>query len=289
MKKIFSVLFVSVFFIACQKESEPVDTTPQSLPEQTLTDVSYGTDAAQRMDVYLPAGRTTTTTKAIVIVHGGAWIEGDKIDMNPFLPVIKQRMPEYAIFNINYRLAALPSTNIFPAQENDMKAVMTFILGKVADYKFNTDKLVLLGASAGGQIALLQAYKQTSPKIKAVVSLFGPTDMAALYNSYPAGSLNQLGIQLLMSGTPASNAALYQSSSPINFVTAQAPPTLLLHGTADPIVPIAQSTALKTKLEASGVEVKMVTYTNAGHGDWDQPTFDDAYTQIINFLKAKNP
>jgi acetyl esterase/lipase len=285
MKQVFSLLFVSLFFVACQKEEQQV--IEQPLAVQSINDVSYGADGAQKMDVFLPAGRTSTATKALIVIHGGAWISGDKADMNQYLPTIKQQLPEYAIFNLNYRLGT-SSANSFPAQENDIKAAVDFIMNKAGEYKFNTTKTVLLGASAGGHLALLQGYKQTSPKVKAVVSMFGPTDMAALYNSYPPGSLTQIALQVLMGGTPASNASLYQSSSPVNFVNAQNPPTLLLHGTADPIVPIAQSTALKARLETSGVSVKMVTYQNAGHGDWDDPTFAKAYAEIVSFLTANN-
>lgn len=287
MRQIFSILFVSLFFVACQKEAENVQ--EQALAAQSINDVSYGSDAAQRMDVFLPGGRTTAATKAIVVIHGGGWISGDKADMNEYLPTIKQQLPDYAIFNLNYRLGAFPATNPFPTQENDIKAAVEFILGKAGDYKFNTDKLVLLGASAGAHLALLQGYKQASPKVKAIVSLFGPTDMAALHDFYPANSLSQIAIRSLMGGTPAMNAPLYQSSSPIHFVTAQSAPTLLLHGTADPIVPFEQSTTLKSKLESVGVNVKMVSYANAGHGDWNKATFDNAFAEIVSFVKAKNP
>lgn len=292
MKKLLPFFFISLLFVACQRDVSSGNTpAEQPLPEQTFNNVGYGTDTAQRIDVYLPAGRTTTATKAIILIHGGSWISGDKADMNPFVPVIKSRLSEYAIFNINYRLgvAALPPLNAFPAQENDVKAALTFIAGKAAEYKFNTDKTVILGASAGGHLALLQAYKNPAPKLKAVVDLFGPTDMADLYTFYASTPVTQLGLQLLMSGTPATNAGLYQSSSPINFVSSSSQPTLVLHGTADPVVPYAQSTALKTKLESNGVYVKMITYTGAGHGNWDAATFDDAYNQMISFLKDKNP
>ena len=286
MKQVFSLLFISLFFVACQKETTTVE---QPLPEQTTKDASYGTDPLQRMDIYLPAGRTRTATKAIIIVHGGAWINGDKAEMNQFIPVIRQQLPEYAVFNINYRLGALPNTNPFPTQENDMKAAVDYIINKSPDYKFNTGKVVLLGASAGAHLALLQAYKQTSPKVKAVVSLFGPTDLTALYGFYATSPVSQLALQLLLGGTPATNAAMYQSSSPISYVTAQSPPTLLLHGTADDIVPITQSTSLKTKLETASASVKMVSYPNAGHGDWDDATFKKAYSEIVSFLVANNP
>lgn len=287
MKNFFPILFLSVFFVACQKEAQEV--IEQPLAAQSINDVSYGADAAQRMDIFLPGGRTSAATKAIVVIHGGGWISGDKADMNEYLPIIKQQLPDYAIFNVNYRLLALPATNPFPSQENDIKAAVAFIMAKASEYKFNTDKIVLLGASAGGHLALLQGYKYATPKVKAIVSLFGPTDMVALHDYYAIDPQLQTGIRLLVGGTPAANAVAYQTSSPINFVTAQSPPTLLLHGTADPIVPITQSTALKTKLETAGVNVKMVSYANAGHGDWDDATFDNAFGEIVNFVKAKNP
>lgn len=286
MKRIFSLFFVVIFFVACQKEGGSGE---QPLAEQTFTNVSYGSDTAQRMDVYLPAGRTATATKAIIMIHGGAWIGGNKVDMNPYIPIIKSRLPDYAIFNIGYRLAGaggLP-VNTFPTQENDAKAAVAFITGKANEYKFSTEKMVILGASADAHMALLQAYKNASPRFKAVADFFGPTDMSALYASYSGNT--QLALQLLMGGTPVTNAALYTSSSPINFTSAQSPPTILLHGTADPIVPYAQSTSLKSKLETAGVSVKLVTYANAGHGDWDAATFANAYDQVINFLKEKNP
>lgn len=286
MKHLFPLLVTASVLTACQRETKADDTALQAT---TLTNVSYGSDTAQRMDVYLPANRNTTTTKAIVLIHGGGWISGDKVDMNQFLPVIKKRLPEYAVFNLNYRLAAYPATNAFPTQEADVKTAVNFLIGKADEYRFNPAKTVLLGASAGAHLALLQAYKYNAPVVKAVVDLFGPTDMAALYAAYAVSPVNQFGIQLLMSGTPATNASLYQSSSPLNFVSAQAPPTLILHGTADPVVPLSQSTALKARLEAAGVLVKMVTYAGAGHGDWNAATFDDAYNQIIGFLNEKNP
>lgn len=282
MKHLFSILFISVFFIACQKEEAVVE---QPLAEQTMTDVAYGSDALQKMDVYLPANRNTTDTKVFIMVHGGSWTSGDKTELNEYIPVFKQRLSNYAIFNINYRLTVLPSTNVFPAQENDVKAAFQFIKNKANEYKFNIEKLAVLGASAGGQLALLQTYKNSTPKVKALVDMFGPTDMAALYAS--SNTLTQFGLQALLSGTPVTNAALYQSSSPINFVTAQSPPTLILHGALDPVVPIAQSTALKNKLQTMGVTVQMVTYPLEGHS-WTGPSLNDTYDKVAAFLTTYN-
>lgn len=284
MKKLFPVFFLSLFLVACQKESAD---TGQQNQEKTLLNVSYGTDTAQRMDVYLPAARNTTATKVLVLVHGGAWSTGDKTDFNEYIPVFKQRLPEYAIININYRLAKLPSTHLFPTQEADVKAAFNAVVSKAGEYGFNKDKLAVLGASAGAHLALLQSYKNNTPLVKAVVDMFGPTDMTALYNGLTT-NIERFALQAMLSGTPATNPTLYQSSSPIYFASAQSPPTLILHGGADPVVPVTQSTALKAKLESVNVPVQLFLYPNEGHG-WFGANLIDSYGKIASFLQTYNP
>src|SRR5687768_8686474 len=280
MKSVF-VLFCFVLVItSCQKENKI--TPNQIIPAETLTNVSYGSDAAQKMDIYLPAGRQTDTTKMIILVHGGAWIEGDKSDFNSFVTVLKQRLPGYAIANINYRLANTGG-NYFPTQENDMKAAINFLVEKTNDYHIS-QKFVLLGASAGAHMALLQAYKYSTPKIKAVVNFFAPSEMVSLYNS---SSLNtQFGLQLLLGGTPGSNPSMYQQSSPINFIDEQDPPTIIFHGDLDMIVNVSQSTALKNKLQTSGVKNELTVYPGLGHDVWSSAIMNATFDKIEAFIKA---
>jgi acetyl esterase/lipase len=281
MKKMTLALVSVLLFISCHKKDVG---SPEPLPAQTISNLSYGTDAAQKLDLYLPANRSEDSTRLIILVHGGAWVEGDKADFNAFVPVLQQRFPGYAVANINYRLATA-SSNHFPTQENDMKAAVDFLIGKSASYHI-APKFILLGASAGGHMALLQAYKYSSPRIEAVVDFFGPTNMTDLYNTAAPGSLNQVAFQLLMGGTPVSNPAAFKQSSPINFVTAQSPPTSILHGSTDDVVPVAQSIALKNKLETLGVVSQMVTYPNVGHGVWPDPLMNDAFDKIELFVKT---
>lgn len=281
MKKLL-FLFLIAGLVACQKDvSEPV---ASSLPAQTFTDLSYGSDAAQKMDLYLPAGRNTDSTKLVIMVHGGAWSTGDKSDFTPFVPTLQQRVTGCAVANINYRLAT-PLTNHFPVQENDMKAAIDFLVQKTSEYHIS-NKIILLGASSGAHMALLQAYKNSSPKVKAVVDFFGPVDMVGMYNAATPGSYAQLGLQLLMNGTPATNAALYQQSSPINFVSAQSPPTIIFHGDADTIVNVSQSMALKSKLQNAGVVNELDIYLGQGHELWPTPIMNDAFDKMDAFLRA---
>ncbi len=282
MKQFFFSFLISVVFVACQKETS--DTFQNA--EKTILNVSYGADTAQRMDVYLPADRTTTNTKVLVLIHGGAWSTGDKTEFNEYIPVLKQRLPGYAFFNINYRLGEFPSTNPFPTQEGDVKTAFEAIVAKAEEYGFNKEKLAVLGASAGAHLALLQSYKNNSPRVKALVNMFGPTDMVALYNNLTT-PFERTVLQSLLGGTPVTNAAMYQGSSPINFVSAQSPPTLIFHGELDPLVPISQSIALKEKLQQANVPVQMVTYPNEGHG-WTGDNLTDSYNRISTFLNTYN-
>jgi acetyl esterase/lipase len=280
MRKLTIVFFFAITLVSCQRETG-IDPN-ESLAAQTYSNISYGSDPAQKMDLYLPAGRTDTT-KMIIMVHGGGWVEGDKSDFAQFVPVLKQRFPGWAIANINYRLATAVA-NYFPAQETDMKAAVDYLVQKGSEYHIS-EKFVLLGASAGAHMALLQAYKYSSPKIKAVVDFFGPADMVSFFNTTTDPTL-QIGLQILMGGTPASNPAMYQQSSPVNFVDGQSPPTIILHGDMDLLVDISQSQMLRDKLQTAGVTNEFETYQGYGHDIWPDAVMEDAFDRIENFIKT---
>jgi len=276
------VVFSAGIFAGCQKGLKDIQENANSLPAQTIKDVPYGTDALEKMDVYLPAGRSTAATKVMIMIHGGAWSSGDKTDFNDYVDTIKKRQPDYAVFNINYRLAT-GTTTTFPAQENDVKAAVEFIVSKSSEYNVS-QKIVLLGASAGGHLALLQGYKYPTPvKAKAIVDFFGPTDMTSLYNT--ANPLVQSAIAAVVGATPTTNATLYQQSSPINFVTAQSSPTIIFQGGIDPLVPPTQSITLDAKLLSMGVTHQYVFYPTEGHS-WVGPNLTDSFDKLQAFLAA---
>src|SRR6187397_873171 len=273
---LFLILFTLVFS-SCKK-----DDGPEQDMSVTMLNVSYGTNAQQKMDVYLPATRSATTTKVMIMIHGGGWNTGDKVDFNEYVDSLKKREPSYAIFNINYRLAN--TTDLFPAQEQDVKAAVEFIYNKRQEYKVS-DKFVLIGASAGGHLALLQGYKYSTPiKPKAIIDFFGPTDLVSLYNN-PPNPLVQPTLLSVTGGTPATNNTLYTQSSPINFVSSQSPPTMILHGGIDIVVSPSQSVALDTKLLLSGVTHQYIFYHGEGHG-WVGANLTDSFNKILAFLAA---
>lgn len=282
-KQTIVLISITVVFFACKKNDTVITGNP--VPELILTDVAYATTSTQqKMDVYLPADRSTATTYAVVMIHGGSWSGGDKSDFNTNIPELRQLLGNYALFNLNYRLAN-GSTILLQQQTDDINTALDFITTKASEYKINTSKLAYMGASAGAHLALLKSYKfNTDARIKATVDLFGPTDMAWMYNSHPIPSLTQPVIVNVMGGTPANNATGYTNGSPINFVTATSPPTIIFHGTIDPVVPISESSKLQAKLLLNGVANQYVTYTGEQHG-WTGANLTDTYNKAVVFIK----
>ena len=273
---LFSVLFMSIL-TSCQKESKEAD----SLAGKTLLNVSYGGDDRQKMDVYLPAGRTNKSTKAIVLIHGGSWTSGNKTELAAYIDTFKKRMPELAIININYRLAGNGVT--LAAAEQDVHAAIQAIAGSADEWGINKANIGLLGVSAGSHLALLHAYKQTSPvRIKAVIDYFGPTDLVTMYQQ-PWHPLVTVLLNAVMGTTPEANMEAYRQSSPINFVTAQSPPTLILHGSADAVVAVSQSQALKAKLDVAGATSQLQVYEGEGHG-WYGAKMAHSFDLVQAFL-----
>ena len=288
VRNLYLCLFTTAVMLSCKKEDTNGNNNNNIVAAASYNNVAYGADALQKMDVYLPAGRSKDSTKVMVLIHGGAWASGDKADFAPFIDSLKRRLPDYAIFNINYRLSGL-GANVFPTQETDTRAAVEFIFSKRAEYLIS-DNLSMLGASAGAHLALLQAYKYSVPvKTKVVVDFFGPTNLNDLYNN--PGVVPQSTIEAIVGATPVSNPALYFQSSPINYATGSAAcPTIILQGSADLLVnATSQSFALKNKLELEGVPVQYVEYAGAGHGDWNTATFSDAFNKIQAFVNLYNP
>lgn len=279
-------LAIVVTAISCSKSNS---TNPINISTKVMLNVAYGSDMKQVMDIYLPAGRDTST-KVLVLIHGGSWTGGDKNDFAQYIDTFQTRLPGYAIFNINYRLAAtsLPFKNAFPTQEQDIETATLFIYNNEKSY-FVSNNWCLLGFSAGGHLALLQGYKNNSViKPKVVVDLFGPTDMTDLYNFYSNNSTTQYGFSYLLNGIPSKNPSLYNSSSPINYVTSTSPPTLILHGGKDTIVPFRESVNLHNKLTSVGVINKYVFYPNQLHGFKGIDELD-SHEQMVSFIKTYMP
>jgi acetyl esterase/lipase len=285
MKYLYYLAFGLVLFISsCKKNdiaSVPQESKNDSLPAVNFKDVSYGESAEQKLDVYLPALRNDRT-RMVIIIHGGGWNSGDKADFNSYVTEFQNRLPGYAFANINYRLVT-ETGNYFPTQETDIKSAIEFLINKAADYNISRN-FIFLGVSAGAHLALLQGYKHNDVlQPKGIVSFFGPVDLERLYVNSDQSIPSQL--KFIMNATLESNPNIFFDSSPINFVSSNSAPTLMLHGEKDMLVPVEQAYMLQNKLDEKGVFNKLVIYPGQAHG-WGGKDLSDSFFQVETFIKG---
>ncbi len=276
MKKLPFLLASVVLFASCAKK----DTTVNQLAERIIMDTAYANvSGKQKMDIYLPANRDKNT-RTIILIHGGGWSEGSKTDLTEAVPLLRKQFPNYAFANINYRLAA-EGNNLFPTQEIDVKSAVRFITDNGSTFNISS-KVVLAGFSAGAHLALLHGYKNDPDEhVAGIVDFFGPTDLPGLF---------QIGVVQALTLTNATGKiypdgkSIYEDSSPTQFVSAQSPPTLILHGTNDPLVPPSQSLLLESKLNEFNIWNKIEWYEGEAHG-WQGSKLDDSIQKVKAFIE----
>lgn len=230
------------------------------LKSTDLVELKYGSHSSQSVDVYLPANRNAQT-KTVIFIHGGFWIGGDKAEMSALAKNFRDK--GYATATINYRLSDTTENFIHPAQVSDVGKAIDFVDSKPKEWNISSGRMALVGASAGGHIALLYTYAYNSGnRVKTVISLAGPTNLVNMENASPQQA--QV-LHWFLGADPQSSPAVYRQASPVSHVNGSSRPTLLLHGKLDLIVPYQQALDLKTMLDQFGVKNKLVTYDNLGH------------------------
>ncbi|HMI06658.1 MAG TPA: alpha/beta hydrolase, partial [Flavobacterium sp.] len=268
MKK-YLLLLTVLFLWSCSSDDDHSET----LKAQDTMNVSYGPDSEQTYDLYLPEGRSSSYTKVLILVHGGGWSAGAKEDMNYAVPVIKLQFPNYAIVNMNYRLATGTSP-AYPKQTDDIASVIAHLESHSADYGIS-NQYAFFGVSAGAHLSMLYAYRfDTAHHVKAVCSVVGPTD----FND-PAYADSELQTTLLPYLTGDITAEFLTEVSPVGNVSAQSPPTIQFLGNQDPLIPVTQGTRLEAALDGFGVSNELYYY-EAGHGNFSIADTQDIYGKL---------
>ncbi|AEA42410.1 alpha/beta hydrolase [Fluviicola taffensis] len=271
-----------ILFTAACKKKKPAETTYDVTQAHNLTNISYGSDNYQKMDIYLPANRNSST-KVFVLIHGGGWGAGDKADFTEMLNSLKVYYPNHAIININYRLATQASP-AFPKQIDDIQLALNEI--SLPKYSVSSN-FFLFGASAGGHLSLLYAYGyDPNHHVKGICNTVGPADFTD--PNYLNNPIFAPSYGILISGG-TQNSSLIQAVSPALRVTASAPPTLSFYGELDPLVPATQMDRLHNALDSLGVYNEKTMYQGAGHGDWNPTQANDYVAKMVLFVNAYFP
>ena len=240
----------------------------------TYEAIEYASPAGQSllMDLRVPDG--PGPHPVILYLHSGAWITGDRFGG----PALRQATRGYAVASIDYRLAP---RHIWPAQIEDAKAAVRWLRANASRFHLDPARIGVFGASAGGHIgsilgtsagvAALEGMElgnaQFSSRVRAVVDLFGPTDLLKLEEQkLPCipldGNAPFMPPSLLM-GCPIQQCPEWtRTANPITYITPGDPPFLILHGILDCLVPYKQSVILHEALVDAGVDSRLAFMTS---------------------------
>lgn len=227
-----------------------------------------------RMDIYYPTN-PFKPVPMILRLHGGGWKEGRKEDYINFNVYFDQG---YAVANVEYRLTGEAKA---PAAVEDARGALIYLLSHAEELNIDKKKIVLLGGSAGGHLALTAGYLQNNRihdndaesyadeiKVMAVINKYGIAKL---------GDLMSYSSLVEWLGKGANDEDFVKSLSPVDLVGNSTPPTYIVHGDKDATIPYTQSILLKDALELAHVKYKFTTIPNGGHGG-----FTSAFNKLID-------
>lgn len=207
------------------------------------------------LDAYLPS-KAEGALPAVLVVHGGAWRSGNKMQLAPYALALVNR--GYAAFAINYRLAPLHK---FPAQIEDCRAAVKWIRDQASKYRVDPDRVGGIGYSAGGHlVSLLGVEGKTQPngRLQAVVAGGAPVEFRTVRNDSKT-LIDFLG------GNHVEKADLYAIASPMKWISTGAPPFFFFHGTDDELVGIVNVEKMVAALKDSGTTAELYRVDKARH------------------------
>ncbi len=261
---------------------------------QVEADVVYGEAGGQKLllDIYRPPAPAARARPALLLVHGGGWRGGNKKDLRDAgMGFARQG---YVCFSVSYRLVT-DRGNRYPAQLDDVQRAVRWVRANAGKYGVDPERVGALGASAGGHLVALLGTCDTrdntdpelarySSRVRCVVDLFGPTDLTVPFPGKAGGFAVQRLVEDLIGKPPAEATALTREASPLFHINKKTVPFLILHGTADPIVPVDQSERFHLALQKAGIESTFLKFEGEGHGFQQKQNTEEFIRETVKFL-----
>jgi len=275
---------------------------PIEIPDSVVVerDVVFG-DAGGRpllLDLVRPREPRRPPLPVIVFIHGGGFHAGDKAGgVRALLPFVASG--KYLGISVAYRLTG---EAIWPAQIHDCKAAIRWIRANAARYHADPEKIGAWGGSAGGHLVAMLAVTGdfralegncgspgVSSRLTCAVDSCGPTDMVARARERDAAGKEDGGLNALLGGAPLEKLALAREASPMTYVSKDAAALLIIHGTADPVIPFHHSQIFYDALKKAGADATFVKVEGGGHGGGPQvkPRIQDFFAKHLRGEKVE--
>ncbi|GHV72331.1 hypothetical protein FACS1894201_00900 [Bacteroidia bacterium] len=253
-----------------------------------MKNIEYGEHTRQKMDISLPEIADEQHKVPIVLcIHGGSWTNGDKTNFDYIIEKVHKINSAYV--SVNYRLLGDSVTH--KEMLDDIYSAVAFLKKNGDKYHLKTDKMFVIGSSAGGHLALLYSYTKESPiKVAFLSSRTGPAD----FLDPDQQAMNGVNRREMLNKLTGTNVTLAQATdpnfifpqewydaSPIYQVNSASPPTILAYGMQDELVSYSNATRMDAKLTEKGVTHKLITFPNSGHSLSNDPDRNNEYWQVV--------
>jgi len=278
------------------------DSSPNELKNYTTYAFAQAGGEDLQLDVYLPATNSAAAAGAsVIVVHGGSWSGGERGDFPQWNRWLAAQ--GYTVFDVDYRVAPQPN---YSTATGDVKCAVRWVKNHAAEFKISPERIAVLGRSAGAHLALLAAYSADDERlpstcleneigedVRAVVSFYAPIDLSWAYDN-PANRRVIDGpatLSRFLGGSPHESDEMrerYFLASPVAHVSAETPPTLLIHGGQDQLVRSENMTRLAARLKEANAPHKTLFIPYAQHGfDYNFNGFGAQIAQsvILDFLR----
>ena len=268
----FMVFLLAGFGVASPALANPAeqDTPPAEIVFEK--NIEYSNPDGQHLQLNMARPKNAKgPLPCVVCIHGGGFRAGKRDGYDGLIQNLARN--GFAAVTVSYRLA--PKYQ-FPAAVHDTKAAVRWVRANAAIYGIDPDRIGVTGGSAGGHLAQFLGVTpgvaefegdggnpNVSSHVKCVVNVYGPSDFTKSYGkSVDAAEV----LPLFLGGNLQTALPAHIRSSPLNWVTPNAAPTLCIHGTEDKYVAHEQAVWMIDRLKASGVEAQLLTLQGAGHG-----------------------
>ena len=253
-------------------------------------------DEERLLDIYRPVSPSVEPLPVIVWFHGGAWKMGNRKAIE--LIAAEQLARGFALVSVSYSFSDFAQ---WPVQCHEAKAAIRYLRANADALGLDSDMLIAAGMSAGAHMACILGvsadheqlngqlgdYPEQSNHVQGVLALYPPTDFLAVPEDFD-GLLDYYAedspVTALLGESIATAPQKSDLASPLKLLQDSCPPTFLLHGDADPIVPVAQSVIMHDALLAAGIDSQLMRIAGYTHGDY-RFNRDEPASRISDFLK----
>lgn len=218
--------------------------------------ITYKRDNGRPMQLAYYEAANGGQRPAVLLLHGGGWRYGNHLETGNWPKLLTDA--GFHVFSVEYRLSndTYQTWRDAPA---DIHQAFTYLQDNAPALSVASNYIHIMGQSAGGHLALLEAYLHN--QAASVVSLYAPIDLSLDYET----SRDKSAELDLLGGPPSQYASRYQSVSPITYVSAYAPRTLIVQGTTDDLVSPQNATRLAGALTKNNVDHETVLLPMTGH------------------------